>query len=97
VTACFNNECEFWGQEIPEPNLIVPLRPYDPSSVRSGLQVIQTLMRVLVLTMEIKKVIEPEKDPCASGSKLEANWLINQRWVLEILRRGIHSSRTCPR
>jgi hypothetical protein len=23
VTACFDNECEFWGQDTPEPNLIV--------------------------------------------------------------------------
>jgi hypothetical protein len=30
-------------------------------------------MRVLVLTIEIKKVIEPEEDPCASGSMSEAN------------------------
>jgi hypothetical protein len=73
ITACFDNECEFWGQETPEPNLIVPLRPDDPNTVRSALQVIQTLMRVLVLTIEIKKVIEPEEDTCASRSMSEAN------------------------
>jgi hypothetical protein len=71
--ACFDNECEFWGQETPEPNLIVPLRPDDPNSVRRGLQVIQTLMRVLGLTIEIKKMIEREEGTCASGSMLEAN------------------------
>jgi hypothetical protein len=37
VMACFDDECEYWGQETPEPNLIVPLRPNDPASV-SGIR-----------------------------------------------------------
>jgi len=26
VMACFDDECEYWGQETPEPNLIIPLQ-----------------------------------------------------------------------
>jgi hypothetical protein len=74
VMACFDNECEFWGQETPEPNLIVPLRPDDPDSVRQALSVIETLLRVLVLAVEIKQLVEPEeRATCASASMLEAN------------------------
>ena len=74
VMACFDNECEFWGQETPEPNLIVPLQPDDPDSVRQALAVIETFMRVLVLAVEIKQITEPEEDvPCASASMSEAN------------------------
>jgi hypothetical protein len=74
VMACFDNECEFWGQETPEPNLIVPLRPDDPNSVHQALAVIETLLRVLVLTVEIKQFAEPEEGAtCASASMLEAN------------------------
>ena len=58
VMACFDDECEYWGQETPEPNLIIPLRPDDPASVRQALAVIETLMRVLVLTVRIKTIIE---------------------------------------
>jgi hypothetical protein len=74
VTACFDNECEFWGQETPEPNLIVSLSPCDPSSVREALRVIETLLRVLVLTVEIKKLAESEEGSiCASASMSEGN------------------------
>ena len=38
VMACFDDECEHWGQETPEPNLIIPLRADDPASVRQALQ-----------------------------------------------------------
>jgi hypothetical protein len=58
VMACFDDECEQWGQETPEPNLIIPLRADDPASVRQALAVIETLMRVLVLTVRIKTIIE---------------------------------------
>jgi hypothetical protein len=58
VMACFDDECESWGQETPEPNLIIPLRPDDPTSVRQALAVIETLMQVLVLTVRIKDIIE---------------------------------------
>jgi len=58
VMACFDDECEYWGQETPEPNFIVPLRPNDPGSVRQALAVIEALMRVLVLTVRIKTIIE---------------------------------------
>ena len=54
VMACFDDECEHWGQETPEPNLIIPLRADDPASVRQALAVIETLMQVLVLTVRIK-------------------------------------------
>ena len=74
VMACFDNECEFWGQETPEPNLIIPLRPDDPASVREALAVIETLMKVLVLTVRIKNLIETrEKYTCGSVSMSEAN------------------------
>jgi hypothetical protein len=74
VMACFDNECEFWGQETPEPNLIIPLRPDDPASVREALTVIETLMRVLVLAVEIKQLVEREEGAsCASASMSEAN------------------------
>ena len=64
--ACFDNECEFWGQETLESNLIVPLRPDDPDSVRQALAIM--LLRVLVLAVEIKQVAEPEEDvTCASA------------------------------
>ena len=43
VTACFDNECEYWGQETPEPNLIIPIRTDDPNSVRQALAVVATL------------------------------------------------------
>jgi len=55
---CFDDECEYWGQETPEPNLIVPLRPNDPASVRLAFAVIETLMRVLVLAVRIKFIVE---------------------------------------
>lgn len=74
VMACFDNECEFWGQETPEPNLIVPLRPDDPDSVRKALAVIETLLRVMVLAVEIKQLVEPEEGAtCASASMSAAN------------------------
>ena len=58
--ACSDDGCEYWGQETPEPNLIVPLRPNDPVSVRQALAVIETLMGVLILTVRIKTLIENE-------------------------------------
>jgi hypothetical protein len=73
IMACFDNECEFWGQETPEPNLIVPLRPANPDNVRQALRVLETLLRLLVLTIELKKLIEPKEEACASGSMSEAN------------------------
>lgn len=73
VMACFDNECEFWGQETPEPNLIVPFRPKHPGEVCKALSVIDTLMRLLVLTIKIKKLIELQEDSaCASESMSEA-------------------------
>jgi len=74
VMACFDNECEFWGQETPEPSLIIPLRPDDPASVREALAVIETVTRVLVLVVRIKNIIESrEKSTCDSVSMSEAN------------------------
>jgi len=67
VMACFDDECEHWGQETPEPNLIIPLRADDQASVRQALTVIETLMQVLVLTVRIKTIIESrEKSKCDS-------------------------------
>jgi len=62
VMACFDDECEYWGQETPEPNLIIPLRPPDPASVRQAFTVLETLMRVLVLTVRLS-------ENCAERSK----------------------------
>jgi hypothetical protein len=74
VMACFDDECEYWGQETPEPNLIVPLRPNDPASVRQAFAVIETLMRMLVLTVRIKILTEDrEKSLCDSASMSAAN------------------------
>ena len=74
VMACFDDECEHWGQETPEPNLIIPLRADDPASVRQALSIIGTLMQVLVLTVRIKSIIESrEKSTCDSASMSEAN------------------------
>ena len=61
--ACFDDECEYWGQEIPEPNFIIPLQPEDQDSVRQALTVLQTLMRVLVLTVRIKSFVESREKP----------------------------------
>ncbi len=58
--ACFDDECEYWGQETPEPNLIIPMQPEKPESVRQAFTVLQTLMRVLVLTVRIKALMEPK-------------------------------------
>ena len=72
--ACFDDECEYWGQETPEPNLIIPLRPDDPASVRQAFAVVETLMRVLVLTVRVRNLIEGrEKTPCDSALMSEAN------------------------
>jgi hypothetical protein len=74
VMACFDDECEYWGQETPEPNLIVPLRPNDPESVRLAFSVLETLTKVLVLTVRIRDLIEVrEKSTCDSALMLEAN------------------------
>jgi hypothetical protein len=74
VMACFDDECEHWGQETPEPNLIIPLQPDDPASVRQALAVIDTLMQVLVLTVRVKSIIERrERSTCDSVSMSEAN------------------------
>ncbi|MGA3314822.1 MAG: hypothetical protein ABSC64_00125 [Candidatus Korobacteraceae bacterium] len=74
VMACFDDECEHWGQETPEPNLIIPLRADNSSSVRQALAVIETLMQALVLTVRIKSLIESEeKSTCDSVSMSEAN------------------------
>ena len=74
LPICFDDECEYWGQETPEPNLIVPLRPNDPDSVLQALAVVETLLRVLVLTVRIKTPIDgPEKPTCDSVSTSEAN------------------------
>jgi hypothetical protein len=72
--ACFDDECEYWGQETPEPNLIIPLQPSDRDSVRQGFAVLETLMRVLVLTTRVKTLIEGrEKSTCDSALMSEAN------------------------
>ena len=74
VMACFDDECEYWGQETPEPNLIIPLRPTDANIVRQAFTVLETVMRVLVLTARIKTLIEDrEKAKCDSASTSEAN------------------------
>ena len=74
VMACFDDECEYWGQETPEPNLIVPLRPDDPASVRQALAVIEALMQVLVLTVQSRPSWKGrEKSTCDSVSMSEAN------------------------
>ena len=74
VVACFDDECEYWGQETPEPNLIIPLRPDDPASIRQAFAVVETLMRVLVLTVRIKTLIEgQEKSLCDSASMSAVN------------------------
>jgi hypothetical protein len=52
----------------------VPLRPNDPASVRQAFQVIETLMRVLVLTVRVKTLMDGrEKPTCDSASMSEAN------------------------
>lgn len=74
VMACFDDECEYWGQETPEPNLIILLRPADPESVRQAFLVLVALIRVLVLTVRVKTLIEGrEKVPCDSALMSEAN------------------------
>ena len=74
IMACFDDECEYWGQETPEPNLIIPVRLDDPASVRQALAVIETLMKVLVLAVRIKTIIEgQEKSTCESVLMSEAN------------------------
>ena len=74
VMACFDDECEYWGQETPEPNLIIPLQPVDPESVRHALEVLRTVMRVLVLTVRIQNLMdEREKRTCDSVSMSEEN------------------------
>ena len=74
VMACFDDECEHWGQETPEPNLIIPLQADDSASVRQALAVIETLMQVLVLAVRIKNIVESrEKAKCDSVSMSEAN------------------------
>ena len=72
--ACFDDECEYWGQETPEPNLIIPVQPEDPESVRQAFTALRRLMRVLVLTLKIQNLIdEREKQVCDSASMSEAN------------------------
>ena len=72
--ACFDDECEYWGQETPEPNLIIPLQPEDPESVRHAFAVLATLMRVLMLTVRIKTIIDDrEKETCDSASTSEVS------------------------
>ena len=72
--ACFDDECEYWGQETPEPNLIIPVRPGDQASLRQAFAVIETLMQLLVLTVRIKTIIEGrEKSTCDSVSMSAAN------------------------
>ena len=70
VMACFDDECEYWGQETPEPNLIIPLRPDDPASVCQALAVIETLMQVLVLVVRIKTILESWEEPLRAGQNL---------------------------
>jgi hypothetical protein len=68
VMARFDDECEYWGQETPEPNLIISLRPVDPESVRQAFAVLETLMQVLLLTVRVKTLVEGrEKAPCDSA------------------------------
>jgi hypothetical protein len=74
VMACFDDECEHWGQETPEPNLIIPLPADDPAGLRQALAVIETLMQMLALTARIKTIIESrEKPSCDSVSMSEVN------------------------
>jgi hypothetical protein len=65
VMACFDDECEYWGQETPEPNLIISLRPPDPASVRQSFCVLDTLMRVLVLTVRLSENCAERSKRCA--------------------------------
>jgi hypothetical protein len=74
VMACFDDECEQWGQETPEPNLIIPRAADEKASVRQAFAVIETLMQVLVLTARIKTIIErPGEITCDSASMSAAN------------------------
>jgi hypothetical protein len=74
VMACFDDECEYWGQETPEPNLIIPVRPTDPASVRQAFAALETLMQVLTLTVRVKTLIEGrERTPCDSALMSEVN------------------------
>jgi len=65
VMACFDDECEYWGQETPEPNLIIPLRPPDPASVRQAFAILETLMRVLILTVRLSENCAEHSKSCA--------------------------------
>jgi len=65
VMACFDDECEYWGQETPEPNLIIPLRPPDAASVRQAFTILETLMRVLVLTVRLSENCVERSKRCA--------------------------------
>jgi hypothetical protein len=68
VMGCFDDECEHWGQETPEPNLIIPLRADDQASVRQALTVIETLMQVLLHVVRIRSIIETrENSKCDSA------------------------------
>jgi hypothetical protein len=50
------------------------LRPDNPDRVRQAVAVIETLLRVLVLAVQIKQLVEPEeRATCASASMSEAN------------------------
>jgi hypothetical protein len=81
VMACFDDECEYWGRETPEPNLIIPLRPADPARVRQALAVMETLMRVLLLTARIKTLIEGrEKSTRDSASMSPVSYFPSQKW-----------------
>jgi hypothetical protein len=68
VMGYFDDECEHWGQETPEPNLIIPLRADDQASVRQALTVIETLMQVLLHVVRIRSIIETrENSKCDSA------------------------------
>jgi hypothetical protein len=62
ISACFDFEAEYWGQETPEPNLILPFHPDEPKEVKACLNILAVVTRLLALTVKLSRLLSPKEN-----------------------------------
>lgn len=61
ISACFDFEAEYWCQETPEPNLVLPFHPDRPSEVKTCLKVLAVVTWLLALTVDLSRLLASKK------------------------------------
>jgi len=62
ISACFDFEAEFWGQETPEPNLVLSFHPDNPEEVKACLKVLAVVTGILALIVELSDLLRPKEN-----------------------------------